>query len=407
MSNVRVAILYPSDPAGSVPSGIDAFIRGILKWSPPDLSYVLFGASSDATARPVGRAADLQLGDRKLRYVPIVSVDPKGTRSRVPLTVRYLWALREYLRRGELRSFDALDFHRIEPVSLFTRDARPKNLFLHQDMTVIRDPNSDIMWRHAPWLYEAIERRLMSSVEVVLCVRRSAIERYARAQPRAARKFHFVPTWVDGAFFKPCESVEQRAAIRATLTERLGIPGAGTLLAFVGRLDRQKDPLLLLAAFHVAARALPELHLLILGDGLLRARLQEEIVSRGLQGRVTLLGVQPAAAIREVLQVSDLFVLSSAYEGMPIAALEALATGVPVVSTRVGEMPNIVQNGVNGFLSDDRAPASLALALRRALEASVSLRGRPCVDSVLPYQPQNVLGRIYEIHRSQARKRAA
>jgi glycosyltransferase involved in cell wall biosynthesis len=407
MSNARVAILYPSDPAGSVPSGIDAFIRGILKWSPPDLSYVLYGASSDISARPIGREAALQLGDRELRYVPIVCVDPKGTRSRVPLTVRYLWALRDYVRRGELRRFDALDFHRIEPVSLFMRDTRPKNLFLHQDMAAIRDPNSDIMWRHAPWLYEAIERRLMESVNVVLAVRRSAVERYTRAQPRAAGKFRFLPTWMDNAVFKPCESEDQRASIRAAFRQRLGIAGSATLLAFAGRLDRQKDPLLLLEAFRLVACDRPELHLVIVGDGVLRPRVEEEISARGLQQRVTLLGVQPAAAICEALQASDLFVLSSAYEGMPIALLEALATGLPVVSTHVGEVPNIVQNGVNGFVSHERAPESLALALRRALAALASLRGQPCTDSVLPYQPQAVLGRLYDIHRREARKQAA
>ena len=50
----KIAILYPSDPAGHAPSGIDSIIRGMLKWAPPDLEYTLLGATTDQRARPVG-----------------------------------------------------------------------------------------------------------------------------------------------------------------------------------------------------------------------------------------------------------------------------------------------------------------------------------------------------------------
>lgn len=402
MPEASVAILYPTDPAASVPSGIDSLVKGIIKGSPPDLEHTLFGASSDLAQRPLGKEALVQLGDRTIRYIPIVSVDPSGRRSKVPLTLRYLWSLRNCLRAGALSRFDVLDFHRIEPVTLFRRDPRPKNLVVHQDMSILRDKNSDIMWRHAPWLYEALERRLMESVDTVFTVRRSAVERYTQIYPRIGHKFRFIPTWVDTSVFKPNESDAVRTRLREDLIRSTGAHPDASLLVFVGRLDRQKDPLLLLRAFAEARRIRPHLQLLVVGDGAMKSEMQTAIRSGGLQAQVMLLGVLPAAEICEVLRASDLFVLSSAYEGMPIAVLEALATGLPVVSTRVGEVPAVVNDGKNGFIAADRSPPALARAICAAADQVALLRGAPCTQSVIPYHPSSVLNQLYELHRSQA-----
>ena len=96
----RIGIFYPSDPAGHVPSGIDSFIKGILKFAPPDLDYLLLGATSDAAARPAGRIIELRGQARVGRFLPLVEMSADGTRRRIPLTVRYLAALRVALREG-------------------------------------------------------------------------------------------------------------------------------------------------------------------------------------------------------------------------------------------------------------------------------------------------------------------
>lgn len=401
-SKIRIAVLYPTDPAGHVPSGIDSFIRGILKWAPQDLEYTLFGATSDACARPVGTEVAIKLGDRLCRFIPLVAMDASGKRSLVPLTVRYMWALRRFASRGGLSRYDILDFHRIEPVWLFKRDPRPKNVVLHQDMTVIRDRSSDIMWRHAPWLYEAMEHGLLAAVRQVLSVRQSAVERYARLYPDLAAKFSFIPTWVDTAVFRSLTRDQSKSAARRALLRRLGAADAARcVLAFVGRLDSQKDPLLLVRAFSEILKSRMDLHLVMIGDGNLRPRVEKAVQDGLLRGRVTLLGVRPAAEIAEVLRASDLFVLSSAYEGMPIALLEALACGIPVVTTDVGEVRRVVQDGITGRISRERTPEAFAAAMGAALDELPSISGEPCVQSVVPYQPETVLGQIFALHRSE------
>jgi glycosyltransferase involved in cell wall biosynthesis len=401
----RVGIFYHSDPAGNVPSGIDSFVRGILQWAPPDLEYTLYGATSDVVARPVGLEANIRLGERELRYLPLVSIDAAAARSIVPVTLQYMRSLHRLLRTDRLTRLDILDFHRIEPSFLFRRDHRPKNVILHQDMSVIRDKNSDIKWRHFPWAYERIEEQLFRGMDRIFCVRESAVSRYTNLYPHMAGKFVFIPTWVDTTTFYPLPADVTGAEMRATCRSRLGAGNETKLLVFVGRLDRQKDPLLLLEAFKQALAQGKDLRLAIIGDGALRSAVETASQHSDFQGRVIMMGALSRHTIADVLRSADAFVMSSAYEGMPIAVLEALATGLPVVSTDVGELRRVVQDGINGYLSRSRTAAALSDATVRALDRLGEMRGRPCEASVVPYYPEKVLNQVYENHRRQIREK--
>jgi glycosyltransferase involved in cell wall biosynthesis len=259
------------------------------------------------------------------------------------------------------------------------------------------------MWRHAPWLYERIERRLVQDLDHVFTVRQTAVERYRRIYPHLASRISFLPTWVDTTVFSPARDFEQRTHLQQQLRAKFGLPESlARILVFVGRLDKQKDPQLLLEAFRLALDACSGLHLLIVGDGILRAQIERTCTESGLSDRVTLLGVRSPAEIAEIHRGSDLFVLSSAYEGMPIAVLEALATGLPVVSTQVGEIPLVVRNGISGQISDSRTPQSLATAICTALARIDDMTGLPCETAVAPYRPEKILNYIYDNHRAEA-----
>lgn len=404
---VRIAIFYPCDPLGFVPSGIESFIRGILKRAPEDLHYTLFGATTEASVRPLAREILIPGLHHESRFVPLVAMDPSARRSRIPLTLRYMWALRKYIRRESITRFDILDFHRLEPIVLFRNDPRPMNLVLHQDMSVIRGKYSDIKWRHLPWLYERFEKNMFRHVRHVFCVRQSAVDRYRTNCPDAATKFEFIPTWVDIETFAPTVDSEVRDKLRSQVRAELELPVGARLLVFVGRLDRQKDPVLLVDAFAAARMRESNLHLIIVGDGALRPKVEKKIHAGGMASHVSLLGVLPARRIAGFLQASDLFLLSSAYEGMPIAVLEALATGLPVVSTDVGEIRLVLKDGVNGAVSKAHTPEAMAEAIAATLARLDSLRGSPCTDSVAQYGPAAVLERLYQHHRQQAKNNNA
>jgi glycosyltransferase involved in cell wall biosynthesis len=404
----RIGIFYPSDPAGHVPSGIDSFVKGILKFAPPDLEYLLFGATSDAAARPVGTIIELRGNERVGSFLPLAEMSADGTRGWVPLTVRYLAALRVALRSGAASGLDILDFHRIEPLLLLGADPRPKNLLMHQDMSVVRDKNSDILWRHAPGVYEYIERRLLRRTDRVYCVRKSAVDRYRATYPEIASRIQFIPTWVDTEVFRPAATTAEASAVREEHRRQIGVSSVARLLVFVGRLDRQKDPLLLLDAYARCAAADPSLHLVVIGNGALHGEVATGIATRSLSERVTLLGALGAANIAGWLKAADLFVLSSAYEGMPIAVLEALACGLPVASTDVGEIRRVVRDGQTGRIATARDATRLGDAMALALaDAAAEAPQAACVAAIQPYRPEIVLATLYDNHRRQVAERAA
>lgn len=114
----------------------------------------------------------------------------------------------------------------------------------------------------------------------------------------------------------------------------------------LGRLEPQKDPLSLVSAFALTERT--DCELWFAGEGPLRGALEEKILELNLQNRVKLLGRQND--VSGLFRRIDYFVMSSAWEGLPMALLEAGAHGVPVISTPVGAIPEVLSDGC-GFLA--------------------------------------------------------
>lgn len=142
--------------------------------------------------------------------------------------------------------------------------------------------------------------------------------------------------------------------------------GAGTfVVGTVGRLQPVKDQVTLVDAFSELLRKRPELNkrlrLAIVGDGSLREEVVERVRAAGLQEVVWLPGER--SDVPEVMRALDLFVLPSLAEGISNTVLEAMATGLPVVATRVGGNPELVEEGVTGALVPPANPSALAEAI--------------------------------------------
>jgi glycosyltransferase involved in cell wall biosynthesis len=110
----------------------------------------------------------------------------------------------------------------------------------------------------------------------------------------------------------------------------------------------QKAPLDFIRAAARVRQARPEARFLLVGDGTLRGVLETEIVRLGLSDVVTLTGWR--RDIAEIMRCLDVFLLTSLWEGLPRVYLEALASGVPVVGTKVDGAAEVIQDGVNGYL---------------------------------------------------------
>lgn len=133
------------------------------------------------------------------------------------------------------------------------------------------------------------------------------------------------------------------------------------ILLHVGRFAPQKNHLLLIEAFALAINECPEMQLWLVGDGELKAAIQKKVMEMGLEGKVLFLGLRND--IPKLMAESDLLILSSDYEGVPLVVLEAMAAGKPVISTAVGGVPELVVDGITGFLVPPGQPEALAQAI--------------------------------------------
>jgi sugar transferase (PEP-CTERM/EpsH1 system associated) len=210
----------------------------------------------------------------------------------------------------------------------------------------------------------------------VLSVSSRLAERIERETGFPAARIRTIRNGVDLARFSGTSRSRARRA--------LGLPERGVLAATVGRLVPVKDHVTLLEATAALRQEGHEFTLVVAGDGPLRADLMARALSLGLSGRVRWLGHR--SDVESVFAAADLFVLSSKSEGLSNTILEAMASGLPVVATRVGGADEMVVHGQTGLLVPPESPSELARALGAlaagdARRAAMGAAGRARVEA--------------------------
>jgi sugar transferase (PEP-CTERM/EpsH1 system associated) len=211
--------------------------------------------------------------------------------------------------------------------------------------------------------HNLLRRLLVPVIDRYVPVSRD-LERWLRGTvgiPQA--KVELIDNGVDTERFRPATEASPEAW-SAPVDGR-----APFVIGTVGRLQDVKDQATLIDAFARLRAMLPEqrgrLRLVLVGDGPLRAKLAQRMADAGLQDCAWLAG--PRSDVAPPMRSFSLFALSSIAEGTPVTMLEAMASGLPVVSTAVGGIPDLVQDGVTGIL----VPVGDAQRLAEALAAYV------------------------------------
>lgn len=190
---------------------------------------------------------------------------------------------------------------------------------------------------------------------------------------------------------------------RGSVRQRVEIPVDARVLIVVAKLMEQKGHAFLLRALPSLLERFADLHVLLVGDGPLRAALAETIA--GLHGgqRVHLAGNR--RDVSDLLAASDLFVLPSLWEGLPMALLEAMATGLPVVATRVSGSAQAVVDGESGLLVPAADVERLSKAIGTLLDDPAQARrmGRAARERVeRSYSARTQAARHAELYRRAA-----
>ena len=164
----------------------------------------------------------------------------------------------------------------------------------------------------------------------------------------------------------PVDTYRRPSIERQRWRGKEGFSPTDVLFVCVAGLRPQKNPALLLEAFHRGLSPDPRAHLLFVGRGALRSELERRIDALGLRERVHLLGLR--WDVPEILNAADVFVMGSDYEGNPLSVMEAMAAGKTMICTAVGGVPELVEDGECGLLVPPRDAKALAHAMRHVLE---------------------------------------
>lgn len=316
-----------------------------------------------------------------------------------PFHVGRLWRdwsfARAVCREVADRSFDLVQSHeRITCCDVYRAGDGVHAQWLHNRRTALGSLERAALCLNLYHRYVlAAERRLFASprLRAVICNSRMVKDEILEHFGVPEAKLHVIYNGIDLEAFHP----RLRAVHRSIMRERLGIDQRALIFLHVGAGFERKGVLRLIEAFALAG--LRDAYLVIVGGDRTRARAERLASSRGVASRVRFAGTQ--ADVRPWYGAADAFVLATLYDPFPNAALEAMACGLPVITTRQCGTAEIIEEGVSGFVVDALAVRELAERLSRLDGAKAQEMGRRARERALGFGMDAMAERFLALYR--------
>jgi glycosyltransferase involved in cell wall biosynthesis len=400
----KILIIYPTDPLGPKVGGAESFLKGFIKYAPEDFDIELIGTSSDHKRRPPKIWIKLKLENREFNFLPLFLEKDENKKTKIPLSLRFTLALK-------MAQIDVLTkilfFNRIEPSILYRRVNSPKVAIIHSDVQKqIERGKSEILWSKFPLLYFLFENFLITSMDHVYTVSNNTLEYYKSKYTERKKMFSFLPTWVDKDIFFPKD--EPKFSLKSNLLSlNKDLPIDEKWILFVGRLQKVKAPIRLIDTFMEYHRKDIAACLIIIGEGNLRETMVLHTKKMKMENKVFFLGNVSQETLALFYRGSDVLLLTSNFEGMPMCMLEALGCGLPVITTNVGEVNRVVKNGFSGEVVESFSPKIIAQSVEKVLSNPDIYSKKNCIKAILDYTPQKVLKPVYGTLRNLYKERLA
>lgn len=401
MSKNKTTIIYPTDPLGTKVGGTETFIKGFIEFAPDDIDIEFVGITSNQQKRPSRKWVRLKLGNKEFNFYPLFFEKDENRKTFIPLSLRFTFAAKFSPISTTKR---VLFFHRIEPALVYRKINSPKIAVIHNDIQNQTDKGkSESLWSIFPRIYFTIESRIFISLDNIYTVSRTSLDFYESKYPNQINKFCFMPTWADPDVFYPSD--KSKNYIRESLSSEHNLPPSECKwILYVGRLQEQKAPLRLINSFYEYYKKNKKVFFILIGEGNLRAKIEKHVKELNIENNVFLMGNMRQQMLVKFYRASDVFLLASNFEGMPMCVLEALGCGLPVVTTNVGEVKKVVKNNFSGEVVGSFSPEIISQLLGKVLNNPDLYLQSNCVASGSEYTPQKVLKPIYERIRTLCKK---
>ncbi len=387
---VSLLIVHPFDPWGSKIGGIETAVRSTIQYAPNNFQLSLIGVTQNTVQRPLNSWQELEYKSKRVSFLPILKIENPNQRGRIPLFLSFSTKLFRY--HLSFHSSLAL-FHRVEPLFCSRIDAGANILCIHGDSREIIGPYSEVRWKHIPWIYKRIESNAVQKARRIFVVSRKGTE-YLQKRYMRHEDISFLPTGYSEELFSLPEE-EKRESLYQRVIQQYDLKPFSKFVLFTGRFEKQKDPVLALKSFSKLSERLPDVSLLLVGDGSLKADMKRVISFYQLENRVFFLGSLSAEELAEVMKISHAFLMTSRFEGMPIVVLEAQACGLPVVSTDAGEIRRMILEGQTGVVVSESNPEMVATGLEDVLFHPDQYKKENCAQAVQPFRMRIVLDNFF------------
>ena len=186
------------------------------------------------------------------------------------------------------------------------------------------------------FIYEALESFTLKRTDKIIAVDKSTKEYYLKKHPWLENKIDVIPVGIDLDLFKPMNKEKMK--------ERYGFKSTDKIIIYIGRLEKEKNLEFLLKTFKLISSQEKEYKLLLVGDGKELKKLEKKASDMGLNNVVIFRGAVNQQKIPEILNCADILALCSLFESGPLVVQEAIACGIPVVTTNVGRVKEFIRD---------------------------------------------------------------
>jgi glycosyltransferase involved in cell wall biosynthesis len=244
---------------------------------------------------------------------------------------------------------------------------------------------SDILFLKIPVIWSLL-CKILNRADAIVCESQHFADQLI-AKGISKEIIHICSWGIDLEQFKPCVKLSKRKSLQ--------LPKELPLILAVGNLSERKGHKYLLGSLPKILNDFGPVKVIIVGEGDFRGCLEKMIADLNLEQHVRLMGFQKEETIPNWLNTADIFILSSLLEGTPNILLEAMACRLPVVTTDVGGIGNVVKNGYNGIIIPPRSESKLA-------EAVISLLQDPDLRERLAAKAENTVNSDFGSWKTQA-----